>query len=107
MASGALLQWTLSSLATSGIAMKKQNIQQNPKNTKEQQLFLQTRNGNIRSNGKQITPKAEEGYSNKANQCGPLTPSQSHQAKNAAEHTYLLTPWSRVLLEKLTSKLCS
>jgi hypothetical protein len=22
-------------------------------------------------------------------------------------HTYLLTPWSRVLLEKLTSKLCS
>ena len=24
-----------------------------------------------------------------------------------ARHTYLLTPWSRVLLEKLTSKLCS
>ena len=22
------------------------------------------------------------------------------------DHTYLLTPWSRVLLEKLTSKLC-
>ena len=87
MASGALLQWTLSSLATRGTAMKKQNIQQKPKNTKEQQLFLKTRNGNIRSNEKQITPRAEEGYCNEATQSGPLTHSQSHQAQNAAEHT--------------------
>jgi len=27
--------------------------------------------------------------------------------KTAYDYTYLLTPWSRVLLEKLTSKLCS
>jgi len=87
VASGAVLQWTLSSLATRGTAMKKHNIQQNPKNTKEQQLFLKTRNGNIRSNGKQITLRAEEGYCNKATQSRPLTHSQSHQAQNAAEHT--------------------
>ena len=37
-----------------------------PKNTKEKQLLLKTRNGNIRSNGKQITPRAEEGYCNEA-----------------------------------------
>jgi uncharacterized protein with von Willebrand factor type A (vWA) domain len=67
--------------------MKKQNIQQNPKNTKEQQLFLKTNNGNIRSNGKQITARAEEGYCNEATQSGPLTHSQSHQAQKAAEHT--------------------
>jgi len=42
--------------------MKKENNQQNPKSTKEQQLFLKARNENIRSNGKQSTPKAEEGY---------------------------------------------
>jgi hypothetical protein len=64
VASGALLQWTLSSLATHGTAMKKQNIQQNPKKAKEQQLFLKTRTGNIRGNGKQINPRAEEGYCN-------------------------------------------
>ena len=34
-----------------------------PKNHKEQQLFLETRNGNIRSSGKPSTPKAEKGYS--------------------------------------------
>jgi hypothetical protein len=67
--------------------MKKQNIQQKPKNTKEQQLFLKTRNGNIRSNGKQITPRAEEGYCNEATQSGPLTHSQSHRAQNTAERT--------------------
>ena len=87
MASGALLQWTLPSLATRRTAMKKQNIQQTPKNTTEQQLFLKTRNGNIRSNGKQITPRAEEGYCIEATQSGPLTQSQSHQAQNAEEHT--------------------
>jgi hypothetical protein len=86
-ASGALLQWILSSLATRGTAIKKQNIQQNPKNTKEQQLFLKTRNGNISSNGKQITPRAEEGYCKEATQSEPLTHSQGHQTQNAAEHT--------------------
>ena len=70
-----------------GTAMKKQNIQQKPKNTKEQQLFLKTRNGNIRSNGKQITHRAEEGYCNETTQSGPLTHSQSHQAQNSAEYT--------------------
>jgi len=42
--------------------MKKQNNQENPKSTKEQQLFLKARNENIGSSGKQSTPKAEEGY---------------------------------------------
>ena len=46
------------------------------KNTNEQQLFLETRNGNIRSSGKPSTPKAE------ATQSRPLTHSQSHQAQN-------------------------
>ena len=67
--------------------MKRHNIQQNPKNTKEQQLFMKTRNEIIRSNWKQIIPRAEEGYCNEATQSGPLTPSQSHQVQNAAEHT--------------------
>ena len=49
--------------------------------------ILENRNGNTRSNGKQITHRAEEGYCNKATQRGPHTHSQSHQAKNAAEHT--------------------
>ena len=67
--------------------MKKQNIHQNQKKTNEQQLFLKTRNGNIRSTGQQCTPKAEEGYCNEATQSGPLTHSQSHQAQNKVEHT--------------------
>jgi hypothetical protein len=29
------------------------------------------------------------------------------ESKQKIVYTYLLTPWSRVLLEKLTSKLCS
>jgi hypothetical protein len=37
--------------------MKKQSNQQNPKNTNEQQLFLENRNGNIRNSGKPSTPK--------------------------------------------------
>ena len=86
MASGALLQWIVSSLATCGTAMMKQNNHRNPKNTNEKQLFLKARNGNIRSTGQQCTPKAEEGYCNEATQSGPLTHSQSHQAQNTAEH---------------------
>ena len=52
----------------------------------EEQLFLETRNGNIRSSGKPSTPKAGEGYCNEATQSGPLTRSQSHQAQNTVEH---------------------
>jgi hypothetical protein len=65
--------------------MEKQNKQQNQQNVIEQRLFLKTRNGNIRSNGKQSTAKAEEGYCNEATQSGPPTHSQSHQAQHTAE----------------------
>ena len=47
---------------------------------------MNTRNGNIRSNGKQITPRAEEVYCNETTQSESLTHSQSHQSQNAAEH---------------------
>jgi hypothetical protein len=77
--------------------MKEQNKHRNPKSTNEKQLFLKTRNGNIRSTGQQCTgqqcpgqqctPKAEEGYCNEATQSGPLTHSQSHQAQYTAEYT--------------------
>jgi len=87
VASGALLQWTLLSLATHGTGMKKQRNQQNLKNTNEQQLFLETRNGNIWIRGKLSTAKAEKGYCNEATQSGSLTHSQSHQAQNTVEHT--------------------
>jgi len=66
--------------------MKKQNNQQNPKSTKEQQLFLKIRNGNIRSNEKQSTPKAGEGYCNEATQADHSL-SQIHQAQNTGKHT--------------------
>jgi len=87
VASGALLQRTLSSLATRGTATKKQNNHRNPKSTNEKQLFLKTGNGNIRNTRQQCPPKSEEGYCNEATQSGPLTHSQSHQAQNTAEHT--------------------
>jgi len=67
--------------------MKEQSNQQNTKNTNEQQLFLETRNENIRSSGKPCIPKAEEGYCNEATQSGPLTQIQSHQGQNTVEHT--------------------
>jgi hypothetical protein len=67
--------------------MKDKNRKQNRKNTNEQQLFLETRNGNIRSSGKPRTPKVEEGYCNEAAQGRPLTRSQSHQAQNITKHT--------------------
>ena len=44
------------------------------KPTKEQQLFLKTRN--YRSNEKQITPRAEEGYCKETTQSRPLTQSK-------------------------------
>jgi hypothetical protein len=71
------------SMAACGTAMEKHNKQQN---AIEQQLFLKTRNGNIRSTGKHSTLKAEEGYCNEATQSRPLTHSQSHQAQHTAEH---------------------
>ena len=86
VASGALLQQTLSSVAARGTAMKKQNNHRNPKNTNEKQLFLKTRNGNFRSTGQLCTAKSEEGYCNEATQSGPLTHIQSPQAQNTAEH---------------------
>jgi hypothetical protein len=45
VASGALLQWALQTPATRGTTMKDKNRKQNPKNTNEQQVFLETRNG--------------------------------------------------------------
>jgi hypothetical protein len=67
--------------------MKKKKRKQNPKNANEQQVFLETRNRNIRSGRKPRTPMAEEGHCDKATQGGPLTHSQSHQAQNITEHT--------------------
>jgi hypothetical protein len=67
--------------------MRKQNKQQNQKIAIEQQLFLKTKNRNIRSTEKQSTFKAEEGYCNEVTQSGPLTHSQSHQVQPTAEHT--------------------
>jgi len=54
----------------------------NPRNTKEQQLFLETTNRKFRSNRKLNTSRAEEGYCNEATQSRPSTHSQSHQALN-------------------------
>lgn len=59
-ASGALIQWTLQSPATCGIAMKKKNNKKSPKHTNQPQLFLEVKNG-VRSNGGQSSPRAEEG----------------------------------------------
>ena len=87
VASRALLERTLSSLTTRGTTMEKQNNRRNTKNTKELQLSLKTRNGDIRTTGQQCTSKAEEGYCNEATYSGPLTHSQSHQAQNSAKHT--------------------
>jgi hypothetical protein len=67
--------------------MKDKNRKQNPKNTNEQQLFLETRCGNIGSSGTLRTRKAEEGYCNEATQGRSLTHSQSHQAQNITKHT--------------------
>jgi hypothetical protein len=53
----------------------------------EEQLLLETRNGNIRSSGKPSTPKAEERYCNEATQSIPHTHIQSNQTQNTVEHT--------------------
>jgi hypothetical protein len=67
--------------------MKDKNRKQNPKKTNKQQLFLETRNGNIRSSRKQRTPQAEEGYCNEATHDRPFIHSQSHQAQNITKHS--------------------
>jgi hypothetical protein len=54
------------------------NNQNNSKNTNEQQLFLETMKGQIKSTVKLITPGAEEGYYNDATQSRPFTHGQSH-----------------------------
>ena len=65
----------------------KKNNKNNPKNTNKQQLFLETKNRKIRSNGKQSTPWAEEGYCNVETQSRPSTHSQSHQDQNIFKNT--------------------
>lgn len=60
VASGTLLHWALQYLVTRGTALEKNN-ENNPKththtHTNEQQLFLESENGKIRSNGKPRTP---------------------------------------------------
>ena len=85
-ASGVLLQWTLSSLATRGTAMKKQTPQLNPQNIYEKQPVLVTGNGNNRSNKQQSTAMAGEGYCTEETHSRPLTHSQSHQAQTTTEH---------------------
>jgi hypothetical protein len=49
-----MLQQIISSLATCGTEMEKENKEQNQQNTNEQRLFLMTRNGNIRSTGNRV-----------------------------------------------------
>jgi hypothetical protein len=67
--------------------MKDKNRKQNPKNTNEQKLFVETRNGNIRNSGKPRTSKAEEGYCNEMTQRRPLSHSQGHHAQHISKHT--------------------
>ena len=66
--------------------MEKKN-KNNPKNTNEQQLLLENKDGKIGSNGKLSTPRAKEGYCNGATQSGPSTHSQSHQTDNISKNT--------------------
>ena len=82
--------------------MKERSNKKTQKNTNEEQLFLETRNGNIRSSGKPSTAKAEEGYCNEATQSGPLTHSQSYQAKDTVEHAEVRyrMAWTKEVKEK-------
>jgi hypothetical protein len=87
--------------------MKDKNRKQNPKNTHEQQLFFETRNGNI-SSGKSRTPKAEKGYCNEVTQGRPLTHSQSHQAQNITKHTEVKQrmAWTKEETRELHGAIC-
>ena len=49
------------------------NNKNDAENTNEQQLFLETKNRKIRSNGQLSTPRAEEGYCKEATQSRPST----------------------------------
>jgi len=57
----------------------------NPKNTNEQQLILETKKGNISSNGKLITARVQVGYCNETTQSGPSTHSQIYQVQNISK----------------------
>jgi hypothetical protein len=46
--------------------MEKENSQNNPENTNEHQLFLQTKDEQVRNNEKMSIPRAEERYYNVA-----------------------------------------
>ena len=85
-ARGAMLQWTLSSLATHGMVMKKKTPQLNPKNICEKELVLMTGNEITRINKQESTAMAEEGYCAEGTHSGPLTDSQSHQERITTEH---------------------
>jgi hypothetical protein len=78
VASEILPHWNTQSPACRGTATEK-NKKNNPKNTNEQQLFLENKNGKIGNKGKPSTPRAKEGYCNEATQSEPSTHSQSHQ----------------------------
>jgi hypothetical protein len=56
VASGVLLHWALQYLITRGTAMEKNNQNNPKKHTNKQQLFLESKNGKITSNGKPSTP---------------------------------------------------
>ena len=86
VANSALPNWTIQSVASCGTVMEKNN-KNNLKNTNEQQLFLENKNGKIGSNGKPSTPRAKEGYCNEATQSGPSTHSKSHQTHNISKNT--------------------
>jgi len=53
--------------------MEKNKNKNNQKNTNEQQLFLETKNGKTRSSKKPSTLRTEEGHCNEATQIGPST----------------------------------
>jgi hypothetical protein len=55
------------------MAKVNKNNNNNPKNTNEQQLFLETKKRKTRNNGKLSTPRAEEVHCNEATQSRPST----------------------------------
>jgi len=67
--------------------MENKKSKNDAEKTNEQQLFLETKNRKIRSNGKLNTPTAEEGYCNEATQGRPSTHSHSCQAQYMSKNT--------------------
>jgi len=74
-------------VTTHGTEKEKNNEKNNPRNTNEQQLFLETMNRKFSSNWEPSTSRTEEGYCNEATQSRPSTHSQSHQALNILKNT--------------------